>query len=201
MQITTVLTNAAPRTIVPRNGSNPFTVFEVFDHENTAWRVKEDVYNVARYLIGQTVAMVTRTEQNGQWTNRFADIIEAVGGPPLSIPQPAPQQTAPAQALQQAQAAQVAAGRTVPAYSPGSPTLTAPPNPSMPQPAPINTFPTPKDRSIDRQTAAKVAALISGDNPQTFWQNCRDLAYYFDTGVMPQQIVNPGEYAQTAAGS
>src|SRR5262245_53894818 len=157
MQITTVLTNAAPRTIVPRNGSNPFTVFEVFDHENTAWRVKEDVYNVARYLIGQTVAMVVRTEQNGQWTNRFADIVEAVGGPPLSIPQPAPQQTAPAQALHQAQQAQMAAGRTVTASS-GQ------------QPAPIYTFPTSKDRSITRQTAGKVAAQIS-QNPEEFWVN------------------------------
>jgi hypothetical protein len=174
MQISTVITNAQPRVVTPRNGSQPFTVYEIFDHEGTAWRVKDDVYNQAIHWIGQTVDAIVRVEQNGQWTNRFADLVQLSSGPPLAIPQQPAAGVAVAQAMQAAQQT----GRIQP---------TMPQGPSQPTqiPAPISTFPTEKDLSINRQTAAKVSALISGEDAGAFWQNCVELSRYFDSGVTP----------------
>ena len=180
MQITTVLTNAAPRIVNKRDGSGSFTLYELFDHEGTAWVVKADVYNNVLHLIGQTVNMVVRVEQNGQWTNRFADIV---------IPAQAGAQVPASNAAEMAMAAAQAAQRVQP---------TMPQMPNTAQIQDVSVFPTRKDASINRQTAAKVAAQISGDNPSAFWANCVDLARYFDTGQVPGNPTQ--EYAQASGG-
>jgi len=182
VQIITVISGAAPRTITPRNGSNPFTIYEIFDHESNPWRVKDELFPLVSSWVGQTVEIVGRVEQNGQWTNRHADIVQLSAGPPMAIPQqPMPQAAqSAAAAMQQAQAAQMMSNR-VP--QPGAPVS------AQQQLTTMAPFPTPKDQSINRQTAAKVAAALQPTNAVEFWANCVDLARYFDSGATPHAQV------------
>jgi len=181
MLYTTTLTNAAPRIVNKRDGSGSFTLFELFDHEGTAWVVKQDVYNVAQNWIGQPVQMTVRVEQNGQWTNRFADIVQLAQGQPMQ--QQGPMQSSAMQAVGAAQSAQAQAGRAVQ------------PQQQNYQPEP---WPTQKDRSIHRQTAAKVAAALQPTSASEFWSNVQDLAAYFDSGAVPDQ---QPQYAGAAMGN
>jgi hypothetical protein len=200
LQITSVLTNAQPRTVNRRDGSGSFLLYELFDHEGTPWVAKKDVYDGALYLIGQPVDMIVRVEQNGQWTNRFVDIVS-----PAQAGAQVPQSNAATLALQQAQAAAQQAQRIQP--QPVWPQQTQQPQitqAQMPQLQPISTFPTEKDRSIHRQTAAKVAATIS-NSPSELWANCLDLARYFDSGQTPaSHSANPpqvqAQYAEAGEG-
>lgn len=209
MQITTVLSNAQPRIVNKRDGSGSFTLYELFDHEGTAWVVKQDVFNQAQGWLGMTVDMVVRVEQNGQWTNRFADIVTPnLGGQ-------VPATNAVMQAMQAAQQA----GRVPPtmpqqpaqqgwqAQAGGAMVLSPPLQPNtiggmgQPQLQDVSVFPTKKDASIARQTAAKVSAELS-TSPAEFWANCVDLARYFDTGQTPQQRPTiPAEQQFAAAGT
>lgn len=179
MQITTTLTKAAPRLVTPKSGANPFTLYELYDHEGTAWVVKNDVYNLAQGWIGQPVDMVVRVEQNGNFTNRYADLVQ-----PAQAGAQVPATNAVQQAFQAAQAAQRVQA-------------TMPQTPNTPKIQDVNVFPTRKDSSIHRQTAAKVAAEIS-TSPAEFWSNVIDLAKYFDTGVIPTSLSQ--DYAMTGAG-
>jgi len=204
VQITTVLTNAQPRIVNKRDGSGSFTLYELFDHEGTAWVVKQDVFNQAQGWLGMTVDMVVRVEQNGQWTNRFADIVTPnLGGQ-------VPATNAVMQAMQAAQQA----GRVQPTMpqQPGQigwqPQAGGAMVPntigslSQPQIQDVSVFPTRKDASINRQTAAKVSAQIS-TSASEFWANVLDLARYFDTGQTPSQpgpTIHPDQ-AFAAAGT
>lgn len=178
MQITTVLTKAEPRIVNKRDGSGSFTLYELFDHEGTAWVVRDDIYNQARQWLGQTVDMVVRVEQKGNFTNRYADIVT----PNLTGQVPA------SNAVMQAMQAAQQANRVQPSVP--NPMITQPQVPNtvggmgQPQLQDISVFPTRKDSSINRQTAAKVAAQISS-SPAEFWGNCQDLARYFDSGQVP----------------
>ena len=131
MQIQTILTNAAPRVVQPRNG-NPFTLFELFDAQGRTWVAKQDVFNIAQGMIGHPVEIVGREEQKGQYLNRYADLVQLAGAGGGAM-----------QSVLQAQQSATAAGRV-----------------QQPQ-VQVPGFPTDKDRCINRQTAGKVAAAIS----------------------------------------
>lgn len=191
MQITTVLTKAEPRIVNRRDGSGSFTLYELFDHEGTAWVVKQDVYEQWAGAIGQTVDMIVRVEQNGQWTNRYADLIQlSQAGAQV------PASNAVQQAFQAAQAAQ----RVQPTVPQTPNTLTAQQGAALlasgqaTQIQDVSVFPTRKDDAIFRQTAAKVAATIS-DDPAQFWANVQDLAHYFATGQTPSASMAPDQPA------
>lgn len=207
MQITTVLTNAQPRVVNKRDGSGSFTLYELFDHEGTAWVVKQDVYNQWAHAIGSTVDMVVRVEQNGQWTNRFADLISPSSGavPASNAALMAMQAAAQAQrvqpSMQPAQPAQMGwqqqGGAMVPTGGMAGMTGMAPQttqSPPQPQLQDVSVYPTKKDSAIARQTAAKVAAEIS-TSPTEFWANCVDLARYFDSGTLPMNAQQAGPTA------
>lgn len=53
--------------------------------------------------------------------------------------------------------------------------------------------PTEKDFRIGRQTAAKVSAAISGNDPTSFWKNLDPLVTYFIYGLMPPQYAGSNE--------
>src|SRR5215471_4683802 len=110
-------------------------------------------------MIGQRVLAVVRVEQRGEFTNYHLDSVELAGA------QPAPQEGYVP--VQQAQQAQV---------------QTAPQTPtSQPIVAPNERE---RQASIHRQTAAKVAAAMSG-TPSEFWENVQTVFRFFETGQIP----------------
>lgn len=159
-QIIGTITDVRSREVNKRDGTT-FTLQEVFDDEGTAWVARQDVANIARGFIGQRVEMVCRTEQNGKYTNRYIDSVLPLNG---SAPTVAAAVAAAQQTMQAQQEAQVRREVANPPYVFDD-----------------------KDRSIFRQVAAKVSAEIS-DNEAEFWQNCKDLTLYFETGVAAEGI-------------
>jgi hypothetical protein len=153
-----VISGLGPRTITPRDGRPSFTVWEVFDDQGNAWRVREELYNQAVQWFGQRVFATTRTEQRGNFTNLYADSIQLA-----SNAQPV-QQAQQAQPQQQAQLH----GQVQPQQ----------------QGMIVSGWDQQKQRSIHRQTAAKVAAKLS-TTPAEYWENVRLVFEWFENGTTP----------------
>ena len=147
------------RTRTANSARGPFEIYEI-QLQGQWHRAKKDLFDSAQMLRGQTVFAETRNEQRGEWTNYFLDSLV-----PSS---PATQQPYPAQA--------------------GYPQQT-PVTPQGPPVAPAAPVPSEKDRTIWRQTAAKVAAqmLDPGDSQQDFWANVDMLVWFFESGERPGQ--------------
>lgn len=153
------ISGLGPRTITPRDGRPSFTIWEVFDDQGGTWRVREDLYNQAQHWFGQRVMATTRTEQRGNFTNYYIDQMQPMGQGPV----------------QQAQQAQPQQGYT------GQPQPQAAPQPQM---MAVSEWERQKQHSIHRQTAGKVAAVIS-KTADEFWGNVQAIFIYFETGQVP----------------
>jgi len=152
-----VITGMAPRSVQPRDGRPAFTIWEVFDDQGNKWQVRENLYNQALNWFGQRVVAVTRQEQRGNFTNLFADSMELAGAQPEQAYRP----------VQEAQAAQPQAQPQV-HYPPPSP------------------WELQKQKSIHRQTAAKVAAELS-QTADEFWSNAYLIYQWFETDRFPTE--------------
>jgi hypothetical protein len=154
----------SPREIQPRDGRPSFTVFEIFDDQGNTWRAREDLYNRATHWFGQRVVATTRTEQRGNFTNLYVDQMEPAGAQPVQQP------------IQQAQQAQ-----TVPPQQVNTPTVAT----GVGQPT-VSEWQRQTQRSIHRQTAAKVAAKMS-ETPAEFWENARLIYQWFELDRIPTE--------------
>lgn len=161
----TTLTQYVPKTIDRNDGSGSFTIHKFIDPSGNELVARSDLANQVRNLLNVPLKVVVRTEQKGRWTNYYLDHAEPADG--VQAP-PRPQ---PPPAPQ----------------PPGSP-------PGV-QAGPPRAGPSEKDREIHRQTAAKVAAVISTTSNE-FWANCAALSHYFDTGEPPfdpPEVNKPGD--------
>jgi len=138
--------------------------FQVYEIETSAgtYRSRKDLATKLRSLIGAQIEMVTRVEQKGDWTNYYIDYADIASNQPDPVGQA---QAATSNPVVQAQIAQ----ETGPLAAEER-----------------------KNKSIHRQTAAKVAAMIADGNPQTFWSNVADLFTYFQTGTVPGTPTDEG---------
>jgi len=174
-EIQGTITHAAPRTIERRDGSGSFPLYEVWIDGQGPFVARKDVFGIAQQLMGARVVAITRDEMKNGFQNHYLDFVALVQGQPAD-------QTA-AQAVQAAQAAQQPpAQQTVPVTqtAPQTPVQTAEQVLSQPSPEEER-----KNLSIHRQTAAKVAAVLSPGNEIDFWQNVTALVRFFQTGVKP----------------
>jgi hypothetical protein len=57
-----------------------------------------------------------------------------------------------------------------------------------------------RSERIARQTATKVAAIISTHDPQAFWANVDDLVHYYMTGDKPIDLASMEGYAEPSNG-
>jgi hypothetical protein len=166
-EITGVITQAAPRVVERRDGSGSFTLYDVFIDGQGPFVARRDVFNQAKSLEGFRVNAVTRSEQKGNFLNHYLDFVGPADGSHMPQ-QPAPQQQ-PAQPHQPTQpgpqqtAAQIMReGETAQEEAERRKTL-----------------------SIHRQTATKVAAVISAGSPIDFWANVEAIVHYYATGQTP----------------
>lgn len=153
------------RTRQANSARGPFEIYEI--QLLGEWhRAKKPLWDSAQMLRGQTVFAETRSEQRGEWKNYYVDT--------LTPSSPATQQPYPATA-------------GYPQYPPQQ--QIHPPQAPPAPPAPPAPEPTQKDRTIWRQTAAKVAAqmLDPGDSQLDFWANVDMLVWFFESGERPGQ--------------
>ncbi len=141
-----------------KNGT--MTVYDVVDAEGVKWTAWEkELAERAYALKDQPALLEVDVEQKGKWTNRN---LRGIEGKPV-------------------------AGFT-PALEAMSASLGTEKPPSLlDAKEALTEAPSYRDRSIFRQTAAKVAAHLAegGSSPEEFWANTRDLAAYFESGVLP----------------
>jgi hypothetical protein len=57
-----------------------------------------------------------------------------------------------------------------------------------------------KTLRIARQTASKVAAILSGDDRAAFWSNCDDLVAYYMDGIKPGEDEQYAAYGENGTG-
>lgn len=179
-QVVGFLQAAGPVTKARRDQST-YVLNEVVIDGQT-YVARKDVCVLAQSMLGQQVSAVVRSEVKGNYTNFYLDFIELAGGgsqpgqgqyTPAAQAQQAQQQGQPLPAPQQ----QVQPQQLAPA------TFTPAPGPD-PSPGARSAAEEAKQLSIHRQTAGKVAGLISS-NPIDFWQNVQQLVVFFDTGQVP----------------
>jgi len=164
-EVSTVTVDRVEQKTINRRDGTSGTLYQVYVVGAIAplETFKRDIAESAFSLVGQDAEAHYTVKVNGNFTNyRLEQIL--------------PGKPSPAEVAQRAQEAgpllREAAG------------LPTPPVASQGLPA----APTDKDKSIHRQTAAKVAATLFAANPSdapTFWENIRLLAHYFDTGDIP----------------
>lgn len=150
------------RDLVRKRDNKPFTLYEIVDSTGTKWTTgRRDLAEEANGLIGQLVGLQGHEEQNAAgYTNYYLD--DLIAGP---VQQQGNGALAPPQERQQPQNP----GGTIGIQQVTSVTDAV------------------KQTYIMRQTAAKVAALISPSAAE-FWANCDALNSYFNTGNKPQLI-------------
>jgi hypothetical protein len=157
--------NVESRTVTKRDGTS-FTIYDVsFSNDQVFGTTKRQLAERAFELIGVPAEVLFSVKQNGDFTNYYLNEIS---------------QASSRNALQAVQSAQEAqpesrTGSDIPRSSQGL---------------------TEKDRQIHRQTAAKVAAVLHQATPGSatdFWENCRKLSEYFDTGDFPSWGVDEPE--------
>ena len=140
-------------------------VYDVIDGSDVKWTAWEkDLAEKAFYLKGKVGVAEVKVEQNGKYTNRT--LVSIVGkdegfGSATS------------------NGGQTMTTATTGTFSTGG---------FNPGPATQADY---RERTIFRQTAAKVAAGLS-QNPNEFWANVQDLAQYFETGETPSGNNSPG---------
>lgn len=172
----TTVESVSQRVIQTRDGRSS-TVYEILAGGVKYATFKQQIANEANRLIGMMVELTSHAEQKGEYTNHYIDDIRQATG--------AVQRDSFAP-IQQAQEAQQ---RTQPVQQPQQP----------PIPRTGDEEPTQRDFRIARQTAAKVSAQLSGDNPKDFWANLEPLVTYFTYGFLPPEY-DPAQQApkQTA---
>jgi hypothetical protein len=149
----------------PRAGQTG-TAYDITTADGLKWTAWERETAEAAYeLSGKPVIMDVKIEKNGDYENRTLKAI-------------LPDEAAPA-----------GASFTTPTFPPIDPTTTnttAAITYSAPQTSATSEIPMALDQttSIHRQTAGKVAALIS-KTPDEFWANVEQLVHYFATGQTP----------------
>lgn len=166
---TALIDRVDQRTITKRDGTNAM-IYEVYvvGFDQPLSTFKRTIAESAHSLVGQPAEIHYQAKRNGEFTNYYLNQIL----PPPSNPVERAQRAAEAppllsQAAGLSQPSQPSQGLTTPSSG-------------------IND----KDRSIHRQTAAKVAATLFAAQPSdapTFWENVQRLTEYFDTGQIPGQ--------------
>ena len=204
--IQTYIQKTDTREVTTKDGRK-FPLHEIHDANGQAWVAKRDVWEFAGRLIGQPVQLMTRTEQNGSFTNYYADAVMPMGGQqqqgnaygaPGAVGQPgyAHPLDNPAGVTRQ-EAIAMNAG-----WDPNAapmPTFTqmptgAPVVPQAAQPAvPPPWVATEKDLSIYRQTATKVAAwlaVVQGNEQAefSFWHILPEIMDYYKKGIRPSWV-------------
>ena len=197
--IQTIISNVGTREVNTKQGGK-FNLHEIYDQTGQAWVAKKDVWQFASGLIGQPVQMMTRTEQNGSFTNYYADAVMPLGvAPPGGYQHPADNP----QGVTQREAVALNAGWDPyqqplnQAAPPGVPVGAAVRPQDSPVAAPPPWLPNEKDLSIYRQTASKVAAWLAtnDNNPEfsrqfTFWSVLPEIMHYYKTGNRPDWVLS-----------
>jgi hypothetical protein len=197
----TYITKCEPREVTTREGRK-FPLNEVYDASGQAWVAKKDVYDFAQRLIGQPVQMVTRTEQNGNFTNYYVDaIIPGAQMPMGQVTQQMPSQFSqpqyahpldnPAGVTQQEAIAMNAGWNPQAGQLPQLPQGMPYPPQERPLANPPPWLPNDKDLAIYRQTATKVAAWLSQgqSDPFVFWHMLPEIVGYFRSGNRPDWVI------------
>jgi len=144
------------RDVNKRDGTR-FTIYDVAMSDGITYgTTKRQIAESAFELIGTPAEVRYSVKVNGDFTNYYLNGITMASGDASA-------------ALQRAQDAQPQGGTAN----------------SIPQ---AGERLTERDKSIHRQTAAKVAAKLHVASPGSatdFWDNCRKLSEYFDTGEFP----------------
>jgi hypothetical protein len=167
------------RTVNKRDGTS-FTMYDVFTAEQQPAfaTTKREIAESAFDLINKVAELHYTVRQNGNYTNFY---VNQILPPPLN-------------AAQTAQRAQEASPLLAQAAGLPQAPVAAQGQREIPQGPP---YPTDRDRSIFRQTAAKVAATLPVTDGLTFWENVEKLAAYFETGqtgVVPA-VVQEDEFS------
>ena len=150
-----------------RDGSGSFPLYEVWIDGQGPFVARKDVYNIAQQMQGAVVDAVTRDEERNGYLNHYLDFVSLAGQTQM---QPPPNPVVQAQQAQPVMSAQEV--MEIPSAVEERTTL-----------------------SIHRQTASKVAALISPGDPIGFWQNCQALVRWYQSGVVADigaQVISRG---------
>jgi len=143
-----------------KDGSGSFPLYEVWIDGQGPFVARKDVFNIAQMMENTIVDAITRDEEKNGYLNHYLDFVSQAG------------QTQITQGQQFVQPTNTSSG--------GQPPQTAQEALSTPSAEEER-----KTLSIHRQTAAKVAAVISPGDPIGFWQNCQALVRWFQSGVVP----------------
>jgi hypothetical protein len=140
-----------------RDGSGSFPLYEVWIDGQGPFVARKDVFNIAQMMENTIVDAITRDEEKNGYLNHYLDFVSSAGQTQMQ-PQPNP-------AAQEQQAQPQTAQEVL----------------SQPSEAELR-----KEMSIHRQTASKVAALVSPGDPIGFWMNCQALMRWYQSGVVPE---------------
>lgn len=167
----TIRVSEVTQRVVNKKAGGTATIYQILDEFNNKWETwNQDVAKEANRMLGQTAEIMGEIEQNGQYTNRKINDIRLATN------------------------SQQRADREPPPYTPAEQArLAQPTSDSEPIMRDGDQGPTEKDFRIGRQTAAKVSAAISGNDPTSFWKNLDPLVTYFIYGLMPPQYAGSNE--------
>ena len=84
VEVVAVVKDVSRKQITPKNGGNPFTLFEIDAGDNTWTTKRQELALTAHSLKGRTAVISGKVEQKGNYTNYYLDSIAETDAPPTS---------------------------------------------------------------------------------------------------------------------
>lgn len=81
MEVVAVVKEVTRKNIQPKNGSDPFTLYEITAGDNIWTTKKQDIALTAHSLVGKTAMITGSVQQKGNYTNYFINSIQETDAP------------------------------------------------------------------------------------------------------------------------